>query len=80
MNERARPRAKADKKKKKDINAFEIINALFDGRELVPSVVKSGILQLKSTKLFTIYYLQSTIYTEANASKINNSNWTSKSR
>ena len=48
FNDRARPRAKANKKKKS--NTQESVNTIYEGRELVLYSFKSGIFPLKSTQ------------------------------
>ena len=54
FNSRARPKAKADKKKNRD--TYESINALYGGIELVLNDFKGGIFPLKSTQGKGILY------------------------
>ena len=49
FSDRARPRAKANKKKKNE--TYNSINALYECRELVLNTFKSGIFPLKSTQV-----------------------------
>ena len=47
FNDKSRPRSKADKEKNR--NTYEIVNALYGGRELTLNAFKIGIFPIKAT-------------------------------